>query len=78
MHQNGVLARSARKIAIEAGATLGWRTIVGDKGAIIGLDRFGASAPGNIAMEQLGFTVDRVVETALAAVGKGNRSRVKT
>ena len=77
-YQNGVLARSARKIAIEAGATLGWRAIVGDKGAIIGLDRFGASAPGHIAMEQLGFNVDRVVETALAAVGKGNRSRVKT
>ncbi|HEU4929085.1 MAG TPA: transketolase, partial [Candidatus Krumholzibacteria bacterium] len=77
-YQNGVLARSARKVAIEAGATLGWRTIIGDKGVIIGLDRFGASAPGHIAMEQLGFNVDNVVATVLATMGKGNRSRVKT
>jgi transketolase len=74
-YQNGVLARSARKVAIEAGATLGWRAIVGDKGAVIGLDRFGASAPGPVAMEQLGFTVDNVVNTALSLV-KHNTRRV--
>ena len=74
-YQNSVLARSARKIAIEAGATLGWRSIVGDKGAIIGLDRFGASAPGHVALEQLGFNVDNVVATALAVLGKSPRMR---
>ncbi len=72
-YQNGVLARSARKLAIEAGATLGWRAIVGDKGAIIGLDRFGASAPGHIAMEQLGFNVDNVVNTALSFLKRNPR-----
>jgi transketolase len=72
-YQNSVLARSARKIAIEAGATLGWRTIVGDKGAIVGLDRFGASAPGNIALEQLGFNVENVVNTALSLVKRNPR-----
>ncbi|MCI0450918.1 MAG: transketolase [Candidatus Latescibacteria bacterium] len=74
-YRNSVLSRSARKVAIEAGATLGWREIVGDKGAIVGLDRFGASAPGPVAMEQLGFNVDNVVNTALS-VSKRNPRRV--
>jgi len=69
------------KMSIEAGATLGWWKYVGRHGEVIGLDRFGASAPGPIAMEKLGFSVDNVVakakqivETAhkveVAAVGK--------
>jgi transketolase len=74
-YRNSVLARGARKVSIEAGATLGWREIVGDKGAVIGLDRFGASAPGPVAMEQLGFNVDNVVNTALSLV-KHNTRRV--
>lgn len=69
-----ILPKSARKVAIEAGATLGWREFVGDKGAVIGLDRFGASAPGPVAMERLGFTVDNVVATALGILGGGSKS----
>jgi transketolase len=65
-----VLPKSARKVAIEAGATLGWREWVGDRGAVVGLDRFGASAPGAVAMEKLGFNVENVVETALSVLGK--------
>jgi transketolase len=74
-YRNGVLPRSARKLSIEAGATLGWREIVGDKGAIIGLDRFGESAPGAVALEQLGFNVENVVNTALSLT-KRNKPRV--
>jgi len=37
---------------------------VGDSGGVIGIDRFGASAPGNVAMEKLGFNVPNVVEHA--------------
>jgi transketolase len=69
-YRASVLPKAARKVAIEAGATLGWREWVGDRGAIVGLDRFGASAPGPVAMEKLGFTVEHVVETALATIGK--------
>jgi transketolase len=61
-------------LAIEAGATLGWWKYVGRHGDVIGLDRFGASAPGPIAMEKLGFSVANVAAKAkglLAAVGKG-------
>jgi transketolase len=52
------------KLAIEAGATLGWYKYVGHNGAVIGLDRFGASAPGPIALEKLGISVSNVVEQA--------------
>jgi transketolase len=63
-------AVSAR-LAIEAGATMGWHRYVGSVGDVIGLDRFGASAPGNTAMAQLGFSVDNVVSRAKALLGRG-------
>src|SRR5271168_2595343 len=58
------------KLAIEAGATLGWWKYVGRHGDVIGLDRFGASSPGPIAMEKLGFGVDNVVARAKSLVEK--------
>lgn len=73
-YRASILPRAARKVSIEAGATLGWREFVGDKGAVIGLDRFGASAPGPVAMEQLGFNVNNVVATALGLLGSRSKS----
>ena len=73
-YRTSLLPRSARKLAIEAGATLGWRDVVGDKGAVIGLDRFGASAPGPVAMDKLGFNVENVVTTALGILGRQAKS----
>jgi transketolase len=52
------------RVAIEAATTFGWAKWVGDQGAVIGLDRFGASAPLAVVMEKLGFTTANVVETA--------------
>ena len=52
------------RIAMEAGATQGWHRYVGDHGRVLGIDRFGASAPGDENMRQFGFTPERVVETA--------------
>ncbi len=61
------------KIAVEAGATMGWWKYVGHNGGIIGLDRFGASAPGPIALDKLGINVHAVVELAKKLVaGKKN------
>jgi transketolase len=51
------------RVAIEAGVSLGWHRWVGDGGAVVALDRFGASAPGDRVQEELGFTTQRVVET---------------
>jgi transketolase len=56
------------RLAVEAGTTLGWERWVGDQGAVIGLDRFGESAPGPVVMDKLGFNLDNVVNTALKLV----------
>jgi transketolase len=58
------------RLAVEAGVTLGWERWVGAGGAVLGLDRFGASAPGEVLMRELGFTVDRVVARARALAGR--------
>jgi transketolase len=58
-----------KRVSIEAGATLGWERYVGDEGVAIGIDRFGASAPGATNMEKFGFTAEHVVDTARALLG---------
>jgi transketolase len=70
-YRESVLPRSIRpRLAVEAGLPQGWHRYVGDGGDIIGIERFGASAPGNVVMEKLGFTVNHVVERAVALLGK--------
>jgi transketolase len=54
------------RVSVEAGVALGWREWVGDEGDSISIDRFGASAPGNVVLEKLGYTVDNVVARSLA------------
>ena len=56
----------AARLSIEAGSILGWTRWVGDRGASIGLERFGASAPGEIVLKELGFNVENVVARAKA------------
>jgi transketolase len=57
-------------VSLEAGATMGWWKYVGRHGIVIGLDRFGASAPGEIAQEKLGITPAAVVTAAKKLVKK--------
>jgi transketolase len=52
------------RVAVEAGVSLGWDRWVGNDGAIVGLDHFGASAPAGTIFEKFGFTVDRVLGVA--------------
>ena len=52
------------RLAVEAGVTLGWHRWVGSHGRVLGLDRYGASAPAATVFEQLGFTVDNVEKIA--------------
>ena len=54
------------RLSVEAGVTQGWDRYVGPSGAIIGIDRFGGSAPGDVALRELGFNVDNVLEHARA------------
>jgi transketolase len=66
-YREGVLPPSVRRrVAIEAGVKLGWERYVGLDGAVVGMEGFGASAPGRILFEQFGFTADRVAIEARA------------
>ncbi len=53
------------RLAVEAGATQGWHRFTGDKGKVIGIDHFGASAPAGVLFEKFGITGERVAEAAL-------------
>ena len=65
-YRNLVLPPAVPKLAVEAGATQGWREYVRDSGDVMGLDRFGASAPGPEVMARLGFTAENVAARAMA------------
>lgn len=69
-YKMGIFPHGVPKISVEAGATMGWWKYVGRDGITIGLDRFGASAPGPIALEKLGISVARCVEAAKTLVKK--------
>jgi len=70
--------RIRARVSVEAGVTLGWERWVGDDGAIIGLDHFGASAPAGTVFAEFGFTVERVAEIARKVVRDGLRGRIPT
>jgi transketolase len=64
-YRDDVLPPALRaRVVIEAAASFGWERFSGDVGEIVGLDRFGASAPGAVNLEKLGFTVAAVVAAA--------------
>ena len=66
-YKEEVLPRSIKaRLAVEAGVTQGWERYVGTEGDVIGLDRFGASAPGDVALKNLGFNVENVLSRAKA------------
>ena len=70
LYRESVLPRALHaRVSIEAGATFGWERWIGAGGVAIGLDRFGASAPGPRVFAELGFTPERVVRTVRALVG---------
>ncbi len=58
------------RLAVEAGSPMGWCRYVGASGAVIGINGFGASAPGGIVMEKYGFTSEHVVQKAMELVKK--------
>jgi transketolase len=68
-YRNALFPSGAPTISVEAGATLGWYKYIGRNGIAIGLDRFGASAPGPIALKNLGISVEHVVQVARTLIG---------
>jgi transketolase len=67
-YREAVFPLEVPMLALEAGVSLGWRPYFGPGIAVIGVDRFGASAPGEIVMREYGFSVEHVTRQALALV----------
>ena len=69
-YKASIFPHGVPKISVEAGATMGWWKYIGREGIAIGIDRFGASAPGPLVLEKLGISVPHVVEAAKSLVKK--------
>ena len=67
-YREAVIPPDVPLLAIEAGTPLGCRPYVGQEIAVVGVDRFGASAPGEIVMREYGFSVENVLQQALALI----------
>lgn len=67
-YRQRVLPAESPKLAVEAAVTVGWHKYIGENGDILGIDRFGASAPGGEVMRHFGFTIDNVVQRALRLI----------
>jgi len=70
LYRASILLPGVPKLAVEAGSTLGWYKYVGEDGAVIGLDRFGASGKASVVLEKLGFSAANVVAHAKTLLGK--------
>ncbi len=71
-YRNDVIPRAVpARLAVEAGVSMSWWKWVGDRGDVIGIDHFGASAPGPVVLEKFGFTADSIASRARALLGQG-------
>ncbi|HEV2428946.1 MAG TPA: transketolase [Thermoplasmata archaeon] len=69
-YRRSILPPGIPRVSVEAGTPIGWERYVGTTGRSIGLERFGASGAGAAVLEQLGFTVDRVLAAAESVLGR--------
>jgi transketolase len=68
-YRNSVLPRELPKVAVEAGVTDYWRKYVGLEGTVVGIDRFGESAPAGDLFKHFGFTPEHVAEAVRSIFG---------
>ncbi len=69
-YRDSVIPRAVPRMAVEAGVSMSWWKWVGDAGEVVGIDRFGASAPGTTVLEKFGFTADSIAEKARALLAR--------
>jgi len=69
-YRMSIFPHGVAKVAVEAGATMGWWKYVGRDGSVVGIDHFGASAPGPIVMKEFGFTPENIVNAVKTAMKK--------
>ena len=67
-YRDQVLPPGTARLAVEPGASMSWWRWVGDHGDVLGLDRFGASAPGQRVLAELGFSVENIAARARAVL----------
>jgi len=76
-YRESVLPPSVKvHVAVEAGATLCWHRYVGEGGAIVGIDHFGASAPGEVNMEKFGFTAQHVADVVRETIRRRKKEEI--
>jgi transketolase len=70
-YRESVLPKATKKrVTVEAASSFGWRQWAGEEGVIIGIDRYGASAPGDVNMQKFGFSAEHVTAAALTLFGR--------
>jgi transketolase len=69
-YKDSIFPHGVPKVAVEAGATMGWWKYVGRDGSVVGLDHFGGSAPGPEVLAHFGFTPENIVKAAQTAIAK--------
>ena len=75
-YRESVLPKSVKKrVTVEAATTFGWDRWAGDEGHMIGIDTYGASAPGDVIMKNYGFTVGKVAAAALRLLGRAEDAK---
>jgi transketolase len=77
-YQQQIFPDHLPKLAVEAGAPMCWWKYVGRHGDVIGLERFGASSPGSVALERLGYSVGNITERAKRLVERARQSEAVT
>jgi len=70
-YREGVLPAGVPRLAVEAGCGDWWRRYVGLDGGVVGIEEFGASAPGGEVFEHFGFTPENIRRAAAALAGRG-------
>jgi transketolase len=74
-YKDSVLPPSVEaRVSVEAGVPIGWERYVGFRGASVGIERFGASAPGETVLEKLGITPENVSDTTLGLLGRADEA----
>ena len=74
-HRNSVLPKAiTKRVTVEAASTFGWHRWAGNGGTTIGIDHYGASAPGEEILRNFGFTVEHVTAAALRLMGKSDEA----
>jgi transketolase len=74
-YRDSVLPKGiTKRVTVEAGSSFGWERWAGDDGVIIGIDHYGASAPGEEVLKRFGFTVEHVTSAALRLLGRNEEA----